>query len=218
MTRCISVLLLCIGIMAAGCRQRTLTSSSLSTSEKTALNANLAKLDETLAAKSPFVFEKLSAGANSEELKVLRSELGGAQIECLELWYQWHNGSQDQTILLLPLGRMLSIAEAIDDHKLIQGVAFVDSKRKSAWKILDDGAGDGFFLDIANTNPRVFYHMLEDPYPRDYGTLDEFVAFVADVHNAGLASRDPNGIVKFDLDRYQQLEAEYLARLGKTDQ
>src|SRR5262245_60685833 len=110
--------------------------NSLSWSEKTDLNAKLTKLDESLAAKSPFVFAKLSAGANSDELKKLRSELGGAQIDSLELWYQWHNGSQDQTILFLPLGRMLSIAEAIDDRKLIQSAAFVDSKRKSAWKIL----------------------------------------------------------------------------------
>jgi hypothetical protein len=109
---------------------------------------------------------------------------------------------------------MLSITESLADRKMIRDIPFVDAKRKSALKIMDDGAGDGFFLDIASATPRVFYHMLEDPYPRDYGTLQEFVDFITDVHAAGLATEREKGMVEFDLPRYQKVEAEYLAKIG----
>jgi hypothetical protein len=190
----------------------------MSDKQQAALSASLAKLDDTLARKSPFIFAKLASPATAEDIRTLRIELGGAEIQCLELWYRWHNGCTGHITDVLPLGRMLSIAEALEDRKGIQGTPFVDAKRKSALKILDDGAGDGFFLDIVSPNPRVFYHMLEDPYPRDYGTLPEFVTFITDVHAAGLASENEHGMVAFDLDRYQKIEAKYLKGLGKPNE
>jgi hypothetical protein len=211
------MLVLSSWLLGTGCGQPNPVDSSMSSNQKNALTASLRQLEETLATKSPYIFAKLGSGATNEQLLPLRSELGGAQIECLELWYQWHNGCTDQITNVLPLGRMLSIAEAIDDRRLIKEVAFVDAKRKNAWKILDDGAGDGFFLEVTSANPRVFYHMLEDPYPRDYGTLQEFVAFIDVVHAAGVASEDANGMVEFDDDRYQKIEAEYLAKLGQPN-
>lgn len=101
------------------------------------------------------------------------------------------------------------------DRELTKKIPFVDSKRKNALKLLDDGCGDGYFLDITTANPRVFYHMLEDPFPRDYGVLQDFVAFIADVHAAGLATEDEMGAVTFDLDRFQVLESKYLARAAQ---
>lgn len=187
----------------------------MSDEQQNALSASLAKLEDILRDKSPFVIAKLAPSATDEELATLRSELDGVQIQCLELWYGWHNGCTGGSTDILPLGRMLSITESLEDRKLTQGIPFVDAKRKNALKILDDGAGDGFFLDITSRNPRVFYHMLEDPNPRDCGTLQEFVAFISDVHAAGLATEKENGMVTFDLDRYQKAEADYLQKLRK---
>lgn len=181
------------------------------------LKANFTKLDETLASKSAFVYAKLAPSATEGDIATLRSELGGAQIQCLELWYQWHNGCGGRFTDLLPLGRMLSLAEAIEDRKRTQSIPFVDAKRKIALKILADSAGDGFFLDIASPNPRVFYHMLEDPFPRDYGTMEEFVSFIDQVHAAGLASENEHGMVAFNLDHYKKIEADYLKKIKNAD-
>ena len=134
-------------------------------------------------------------------------------MQSLELWYQWHNGCIDRTTDVLPLGRMLSISESLQDRKMIRGIRFVDEKRKSALKILDDGAGDGFFVDVANPSPRVFYHMLEDPFPRDYGTLKDFVQLIMQVHAAVLSSENENGMVDFDKAQYDKLESEYFKKL-----
>ena len=191
-----------------------MVSSTLTDEQQNALNASLAELDQTLKDKAPFIFAKLAAPATDEHLSQLRAALGGVRIQSLELWYQWHNGCEGLDTHFLPLGRMLSISEALDDRNIERDIPLIDSKRKSALKILDDGAGDGFFFDIASPNPRVFYHMLEDPYPRDYGTLRQFVTFITQVHAAGLASENDNGMVVFDLDRYQQVESDYLRMIG----
>jgi hypothetical protein len=204
-------------ITATGCGQHAARSSSLSNKEQSDLSASLAKLDETLASKSRFIFAKLLPGATQPDIDALRKGLGGSQIECLEVWYKWHNGCADRITDLLPLGRMLSINESLENRKQIQSIPFVDAKRKSALKILEDSAGDGFFLDVESQNPRVFYHMLEDPYPRDYGTFVEFISFIRDVHEAGIVSENKHSMADFDLNRYQKIEADYLKSLTKPD-
>lgn len=185
-------------------------SSGLSPKERQALRTSLAKLEKSLQEKSPFVHSTLSDPASEEELARLWSELDDQKVECLEVWYRWHNGSKLPENQLLPLGRMLSIAEAVEDRHREKEIPLIDAKRKSALKILDDGSGDGFFVDVGSTKPRVFYHMLEDGYPQDFGTLGEFVGFISDVHAAGLARQIENGLIVFDFKRYQVLEQKYL--------
>jgi hypothetical protein len=196
-----------------GCGAPAAVTSTMSEKQRGDLESSFATLDDTLSAKSPFIFTKLQPGASDSEISVLRTGLSGASVDCLERWFRWHNGCRDNITDVLPLGRMLSISESLEDRKQIQTVPFADSKRKSALKILADAAGDGFFLDIASSGPRVFYHMLEDPFPTDYGTLQEFVTFVSKIHAAGLASKNEHGMVAFDLERYQVMEAEYLRSL-----
>lgn len=197
-----------------GCERPQAVGSSMSKNEQEALRTALQQLEKTLQEKSPFIADTLAPPATDADLKSLWFELGGAQIECLETWYRWHNGCTSPTIDLIPLGRMLSIDEAIADRKQIQSIPLVDAQRRSAIKILADAAGDGFFLDVESPNPRVFYHMLEDPYPRYFGTLGQFVDFIDSIHTAGLATKNENGMVDFDYERYQELENEYLRSVG----
>jgi hypothetical protein len=205
------------GIALPSCGEREKVANTVMPAmEKETLTATLAKLDETLAAKSPFVAAKLAPGATDDDVKALRSELGGAQVECLEEWFRWHNGCQGGLTDLIPLGRMLSISEAIKDRQDIQSVPLVDAKRKQSLKILEDGAGDGFFVDVTSQHPRVFYHMLEDPSPRDYGTLPEFATLLIDVHASELATENEHGMVSFDLARYQKVEAAYLNKIEQA--
>jgi hypothetical protein len=208
-----------LGVIAAaaplvvGCGSPKIEQSTMTEGERTELKAALAKLDAVLREKADFISSKLAPPAGDKVINDLRQGLGGSQVECLELWYRWHNGS-DRLIDILPLGRMLSVQEALHDREMEREIPFVDSKRLAAIKILEDGSGDGFFLDISSTRPRVFYHMLEDPFPRDFGRLEKFVEFIAQVHNSGLSSRNDNGMVRFDLDKYHELERKYRSSLG----
>ena len=88
----VALMLVCIvSLVVAGCRDPKPVGSSMFVSQKNALKASLEKLEETLTIKSPYILAQLTPGASDEDLKALRSELGGVQIESLELWYQWHN-------------------------------------------------------------------------------------------------------------------------------
>ena len=206
-------LILALTLTATSCGRIQVSNSTMSTEQQEELESNLSELDKALEEHAAFIHAKLAPPADSSQIQGLRDGLSGAQVLSLEIWYSWHNGCVDHLTDIHPLGRMLSIAESLQDRKMIQDVPFVDTKRKMAIKILDDGAGDGFFLDICGPHPRVFYHMLEDPFPQDYGLLQEFVDFLARVHSAGVSSEDPNGMVEFDLDKYQELEESYLKKL-----
>jgi hypothetical protein len=201
-------------LVLPGCAKRDVAvPSTMTSAEKQALEDRLRKLDEVLRDRSPFILDKLAPAATATDLGKLWAEIGGVKVDSLEVWYRWHNGCNGLT-QILPLGQTLSISEALADRKMMMDTPFVDSMRRRSLKILDDGAGDGFFVDIALASPRVFYHMLEDPFPRDYGTLQQFVSFVTDVHKAGVATEGENGKVEFDLSRYEKLEAEYLKRMA----
>lgn len=206
----IAMTLLCF----VGCDHPQAVSSGLSKNEQRSLQTALQQLESTLRDRSPFIADALAPPATDAELKSLWAELDGVKIECLEEWYRWHNGCTSPTIDLISLGRMLSIDEAINDRRQMQSIPIIDSKLRGAYKILEDLAGDGFYLDVANTNPQVFYCMIEDPYPRYFGSLSQFVGFIESVHAAGLATKNANGLVDFDYDRYQELEATYLQSVG----
>jgi hypothetical protein len=203
-----------VALVLAGCARPDATSSMLSVESRQALELSLAELQAELQKNAPFILEKLSGPASDEQIAQLRVELDGAEVQCLEVWYRWHNGCDDPLTRILPLGRMLSIAESTEDRRAIQSIPFVDTKRKQAIKLLDDGAGDGFFLDVSSAAPRVFYHMLEDPWPRDYGPLDSFVEFLTQVHRSGLATVNENGMVDFDWERYDAIQSDYLSKVG----
>jgi hypothetical protein len=204
------LLTLTVSFTAAGCEEQRTVTSTLSIQEATDLDASLARLDSTLSEHSPFISAALASPATTEQLTTLRSGIGNVQVDALEKWFEWHNGGVSHPVSLLPLGQVLSISESLKDREMMQTIPFVDRKRKNAVKLLDDGAGDGFFLDVTSKQPRVFYHMLEDPYPRDYGTMVEFVRFIAEVHAADVGSEDKSGRVVFDFDRDQAIESKYL--------
>lgn len=197
--------------VAGGCSKPVPQSAAMPAKEQRDLRECLAELDEVLRKKSPFVLDKLAPGADVAEIEKLRAELGVAKIEPLEIWFEWHNGCTDRLTELLPLGRPLSISESLENRKQLQATPFVDEKIKRSLKLLEDLAGDGFYVDLTEPSPRVFYCMLEDPYPKYYGTLPEFVAFVSEVHGAGLATLNSNGMIDFDQTRYGELESKHRA-------
>ena len=56
--------------------------------------------------------------------------------------------------------------------------------------------------------------MIEAPHPQYFGSLGQFVGFIESIHAADLATKNENGMVDFDYERYQELENEYLRSVG----
>ena len=200
-----------------GCGGQTAVVESMfmNDEERNELRAAQAKLDDTLRKHSPFVYDELAPSATDAEIEKLRAELDVTERPYLELWFKWHNGCTDHPMRLLPLGDLISVDESIEDRSSIQDMPFVHQRRKRDIKLLDDGCGDGFFLDLTASPPRIYYEMLEDRFPTDYGTMLQFLQFIDRVHTAGITSVNEREIVIFDATAYQKLEAEHLSSVKK---
>jgi hypothetical protein len=202
-------------VLLGGCGQPKIKPVSLSPEDERKLAGELAALDAVLRQHTPQVAAKLNPPAAPADIARLRTELAGAIIQPLEAWFQWHNGAARQPgpVVLIPLGRPVDLRAALAERNLIRQIPLVPTRRKLALKILDDDAGDGFFVDLVGGQARVFYHMLEDPDSyQDYGRLEEFVGFIRSVHEAQILAIAKEGPDEFDLQKYQMLEAAYFGR------
>lgn len=187
--------------------------SSMTLAESQALKNSFDRLDAALVSQALEIHQELAPPATDAEIQKLRRALNGKRVESLEAWYRWHNGTIDHTFLL-PLGRPLSIAEALDHRSEIQTVPFVDDLRTSAIKLMDDGAGDGYFLDVTSPTPQVFYHMLEDPFPRYYGTMENFINYVARDYEDGIVFVNDSGQLDYDDSEFAVKEEAHLAKFN----
>jgi hypothetical protein len=190
-------------------------SSSLSAEHARALNESLARLDKVLAEKAKTIHSKLAPPATDADIERLRAELGGSTVESLELWYRWHNGMTDKMAQLLPLGWPISIDDAIRERQMMMGgmVSFFchSSPHRTMIKILDDGFGDGYFLNTTSSNPTVFYDMMEDPGGRHRFTLAEFVDFIAEAYEQGILVDDPRN-PDMEFEKFQRFEEEFVRK------
>ena len=197
----------------AGCSGPNPVQTTLTPQERQDLEDALARLDEAIAKNTPHLRDKLGTPASQSDIAELRNYLG-VKNELLETWFLWRNGERELAADLLPLGRLISISKAIDDRKSVNELPFVDDLQRRAFKILEDPAGDGFYIDVTCDNPKVFYHMLEDPFPRYFGNLPQFVEFLIRIHSAGITSLDEHGMILFDIEEYMRIEGEYLRSVG----
>jgi hypothetical protein len=204
-----SILLLAVCFFT-GCEQTKPNTTTMSDAERQELLTIQANVDAALIEHSPFIYWKLSPPATEAEFAMLRKYLGDRERPYLESWYKWHNGCRESPVELLPGGRFLSIAETIEDRNSIQKMTSVHARRKRDVKLLDDGSGDGFFLDLSSSTPRVYHEILENRNPTDFGTMSQFLEFIAKVHSSGIASLSGRNKILFDLPAYHKLEAEYL--------
>ena len=206
----VAVLLFIVGGCETHTEQQTVAANGTEIDEMSAAQTNL---DQTLQKHSPFVFKRLGAPATDSEIARLRAALAGLEVDDLESWFRWHNGWEKLPTKLLPLGAVVSIDQAIEDRSAYQLEAFVSERRKRNIKVLDDGAGDGFFVDLSATPPRIYYEMMENPVPKDFGTVIEFLQFIDRVHSAGITSLNEYGVVDFDEASYNKLELEHLEKI-----
>ena len=207
MKRLFAILLL-FGL--GSCKRASVVTSSLAVSESNELSANLKRIEVALGSSAPEYSKNLSAGATLDELTGLRRELDGNQVEALEVWFGWHNGASGSGCTLIPLGSMTSLKDALQERKEIRKIPFIGKERKSGIKILDDGCGDGYYLDVTSSSPRVFYHMIEDGGQSYYGSLAQFSGFIASCWEAGLFVPNKKGYIDYDEAEYLRAEEEYL--------
>lgn len=209
--RSLSFIVLIFSAVLSSCGKRTTSRSSyLSDDQTISLAQAFERLDETLRAKAPNIHSTLNSSATIDDLDKLRTCLSGNQVEMLEKWFLWHNGAGEY---ILPAGLPISVDRTVEDLRIIESIPFVPEVRRNAVKILCDSAGDGFFMDVDTENPMVFHHTLEDPEnPVWFGTLPEFLSFIAKGFEMGILFENEEGKLDYDGARYEELMAEYLSQ------
>lgn len=204
-----STILFCLALLSS-CGKRTESQSSyLSKEQEKALEMAFARLDLALKQNAPNIHEHLKDGADIQELDNLRTNLSGNKVEMLETWFEWCNGSDEY---LLPAGLPISIKQTVEDLRIVQSIPYVPEIRRNSVKILCDSAGDGYFMDVNTESPLVFHHMLEDPdNPIWYGTLPEFLGFIASAFESGVIYQNEEGHFDYDEAKYEEMMADYIA-------
>ncbi|MDF1816754.1 MAG: hypothetical protein P1V20_31415 [Verrucomicrobiales bacterium] len=204
----LNLLLLCAALLTS-CGERTASlSSTMSLNQTIELDAAFDRLEMVLQKKAPKLYASLSSGASEEEIEKLRSCLGGNRVEALERWFSRHNGATEE---LLPSGLPIEIDRSIEDLRILQTIPFVPEIRRNAVKILCDSAGDGFFVDVNTDTPLVFHHILEDPEnPVWFGTLAEFVNYIATGFESGVFYQSEDGKFAHDESGYEDMMDNYL--------
>jgi hypothetical protein len=197
----------------SSCGDRTISQPSrLSENDVVLLSEAFENFDRVLLEKAPNIYAKLQPGTTLEDLDKLRVCLNGNQVEVLEKWFSWHNGAGEY---ILPAGFPIGIDRSVEDQRILESIPFVPEVRRNSVKILGDLAGDGFFVHVDTEKPRVFHHMLEAPEnPVWFGTLIEFVDFIATGFESGILFEDEEGEFDYDGGRYEEFLSEHLKRVS----
>ena len=183
----------------------------MNTKQNKLITNSFQKLDSVLERKAKMLYEKLRPGACDSNLAILRHELCEVRSPFLEAWFSWHNGALKSPVHLLPLGYILSISELIDDRRREGRLC---NFRNHAIKLLEDGSGDGYFMDTSSNDGCIYYHMLQNPHPEYHGTLSEFVGFIADGFESDALYVDIEGDFGYMEDAYAKLERSYLSKVA----
>ncbi len=177
------------------------------------LTQSLDQLDAVLKSKAPALHQQFADGATDEQIDQLRASLGGKSIHALEAWFKWHNGATEPMLELIPLGEVVSIEQAIEQRAL--SLQHASSLRANSIMILEDGAGDGYFVDLTNDPALVYYEMLEDPSPTYYGTLTEFTKYIAEAYESGIFRVDDQAVLDYNEDEFEANEQKHHASATK---
>ena len=124
-------------------------------------------------------------------ISTLEAQGGFRLSDDLRTLYRWHNGMPTNCIVgLLPGQRFLPLDEIVREGALVrqqlqsetslQRAAFaaLAGHRKGWVRVLDDGAGDGYFYDPKRSDAEgaFFYHMAEQSYFLWFASFRNFLA------------------------------------------
>lgn len=196
-------------LVGCGSKKVTYPDVTMPPSDREALIAALDRIDVALAEKAPTLASFLNDGATDKEIEHLRQALGGAINEPLEIWFRWHNGSSQRGLSLLPLGGLISLEESIRNKQMESRIPLIPHYRRNAIKVLDDLAGDGYFLDLTADEPIIFYDMTEEPSPRKIFKLTELAEFIATGFEKGVLTDDEHGLIDYEEETYFRFEEDY---------
>lgn len=183
------------------------------------------RLQAVLETNAPVVASALQPGLSDAQIASLERQGGFQLSDDLHALYRWHNGiRRTSTIGLLAGLRFVPLDEFVQERSLIgqqvasasgiQRAAFsVFAGHRSSWiRILDDGAGDGYFYDPRRTDAEgaFFYHFAEGGHYLWFPSVRNFLAGVIECYESRAVRVAADGkSLDEDLERTQKLWERY---------
>lgn len=187
----------------------------------------LSHLQNVLETNASIVAQSLQAGLSEAHISELEAAAGLRLSQELRALYRWHNGmSTNATVGLLPGQRFVPFDEAVAERALTRrqlasgtlgeraSYRVFAGHRKSWLRVLDDGAGDGYFYDHqrADAEGAFFCHMAEEGYYLWFPSVRNFLAGVIECYQTQAVKLGTDGK---HLEEDARRTEKVWARLGK---
>lgn len=174
----------------------------------------LGSIEATVGRLGRKVIQLLRPGLRRGEIESLLEERGFPQTQELVALYEWRDGTDTTTGLMLddlqlvPGFYLLSLEDALTNYD-----AFTKSQRWNAYwlPILANGGGDFLTLDTsdrAGTGLIRHFRIEESEHPIEYGSLADMLATFAAAYERGVFFVDGEGYLETDDNAYAALAAE----------
>lgn len=161
-----------------------------------------AELQSTLDKNATNVAKALRPGLSDAEISKLESTYNVTLPNELRTLYKWHNGIAG--IEFFPGHHFVTLEDSLKSkhsnatqpQSAAQraGWALLAAHRNTWIEVFPDGAGDGYFFDLARTNKPgpFFYHMAEDGHYLWFPSLQNFLAALNECYQSGAYSPTNN--------------------------
>jgi len=181
----------------------------------------LARLQIVLESNAPVVARSLQPGLSDAQISELESQGGFRLSSDLRALYRWRNGLPTNSIVgLLPGQRFVPLEEATQERSLIRqqsGVAFkIFAGHRKGWlRVLDDGAGDGYFYDPERSDSQgaFFFHFAEVGEYLWFPSLRNFLSGVIECYQTQAVKMAADGK---NIDEDAERTEKIWGRLGKS--
>ena len=190
----------------------------------------LDRLQAVLETNAPIVAQALQPGLSEAEIAALESKGGFRLSPDLRALYRWHNGmGTNHALQFLPGHWFVPLDELVKDRAItgqqlaaasgLQRTFFaVFAGHTKEWlRVLDDGAGDGYFFDLQRTDAEgaFFFHFAEDSYYIWFPSVRNFLAGVIECYETGAVKVGSDGQ---SLEENAEQSQQIWEKLGKSNQ
>ncbi len=158
----------------------------------------LKQLENELQAQAPQGLAELNPGLSLETISEIERQNGFTLPPDIKALYQWRNGQPSgSTNQIVPGHYFVPLQDAVKINQATQPkgalTSFFIGHQKSWLPVFDDGASDGYFLDVAKSAKPgcFFYHMAEDSHYLFFTSFRNFLTGLNECYAKGLIKYDP---------------------------
>jgi cell wall assembly regulator SMI1 len=188
----------------------------------------LARLEQVLSQKCPYVLANLNPGLSDGEIAKLENESGIKLSKELKELYAWHNGCKRPTDDFIPMYSFRPFESVIaEKRRLAEEVGKMDAAQKEVWqtyvsytddwlRIFPDPSRDGYVYDPTRTygDGALFHCCIEMNSFRYFPSLENLLAYFLECYETGIYSFDAETkTLSADFEKAEDIVGRYAEKV-----